>query len=176
MTLSLVYLAASSGVGQAIADEAKSPPPMEELGKFVGDGTCTGRIVGMGKSPGYPTTGRYHGEKILDGQWVAIHYDEDKTDVNPKPFHVQQFVSYDPKRKMFVAVSLDNTGPEYNPATSPGWKGDTFTLEYTATIDGKTVSLRDVFTHNATENSHTGMMRGQNGDWVETDKETCNST
>jgi hypothetical protein len=174
-TLSLVCLAAPLSIGRAIAEDSKSPSPMDELGKFVGEGTCTGNVLAIGKSPGHATTGKYHGEKTLDGHWIVVHYDENKTDANPKPYHVQQYFSYDPEKKMVVAVAFDNTGPEYGAATSSGWKGDTLTLEYTASIDGKTVSLRDVFTHNNAENSHTGMMRDQSGEWVKTDKEICKS-
>jgi hypothetical protein len=112
----------------------------------------------------------------LEGQWIVIHYDEDKTDVNPKPFHVQQYFSYDPEKKRFVAVEFDNMSPVYTSATSSGWKGNTFTLEYTAPVDGKAVSFRDVFTHDSSENTHTGMMRDKNGEWVKTDKETCKSS
>ena len=174
-TLALVCMAASSSIGQAIADDSQSPSPIDELNKFVGDGTCTGNVLAMGKSPGHATTGKYHGEKTLDAQWIVIRYDENKTDVNPKPFHVQQYFSYDPQKKMFVAVAFDNMGPSYSPATSSGWKGDKFTLEYTASFDGKTVTLRDVFTHTTAENSHTGMMRDKDGEWVKTDKEICKS-
>jgi len=149
---------------------------MDELDKLIGDGTCTGNMRGMGKSPGHATTGKYHAEKTLDGQWIVLHYDEDKTDANPSPFHVQQYFSYDPDKKMYVAVAFDNMDPVYSPATSSGWKGDTITFEYTASIEGKTVSLRDVFTHNATENSHTGMMRDKSGAWIKTDKESCKSS
>jgi len=176
LALSLGCIATSSNIEQAIAADSKAPSPIDELSKFVGDGTCTGNVMAMGKSPGHATTGKFHGEKTLDGQWIVIHYDEDKTDVNPKPIHVQQFFSYDPEKKMFVAVEFDNKGPEVNPATSSGWKGDTFTLEYTASVDGKMVSFRDVFTHNAAENTHSGMMRDKNGEWIKTDMETCKSS
>jgi len=169
-------MTASSSIGQAVAQDSQSPSPMDELGKFIGDGTCSGDFLGMGQSPGHATTGKYHGEKTLDGQWIVIHYDENKTDVNPKPFHVQQYFSYDPEKKMFVAVAFDNMGPDYSRATSSGWKGDTFTLEYTELIDGKKVTLRDVFTHTTAENSHTGMVRDKKGEWVKTDKETCKSS
>jgi hypothetical protein len=94
-TLSLVCMAASSSIGQAIAEDSQSPSPTDELGTFVGDGTCIGNLMAMGKSPGHATTGKYHGEKTLDGHWVVIRYDEDKSDVNPKPFHVQQYLNYD---------------------------------------------------------------------------------
>ena len=172
LTLSLVCMAA----GTAAAEDSTSPSPMDELGKLVGDGACTGNFIGMGKSPGHATTGKYHSEKTLDGHWVVIHYDEDKTDVNPKPFHVQQYVSYDTDKKMFVAVAFDNMDTGYSPSTSTGWKGDTFTLDYSASIDGKTVLLRDVFTHTAGENTHTGMVLAKSGKWVKTDTQTCKSS
>jgi hypothetical protein len=174
--LSLVCLVASSSIGQALAEDSKSASPMDQLGKFVGDGTCTGNVLAMGTSPGHASTGKLHAEKTLDGQWVVIHYDENKTDVNPKPYHVQQYIGYDPEKKTFVAVAFDNMSASYSPATSSGWKGDTFTLEYTMSVDGKTVSLRDVFTHTADESSHTGMMRDKKGEWVKTDKEVCKSS
>lgn len=173
--LSLLCMAASSGIGQAIAEDSKSISPMDELGMLVGDGTCTGNMMAMGKSPGYATTGRYHGEKTLDGHWVVIRYDEDKSDVNPKPFHVQQYFNYDPDKKMFVAVQFDNISTGFTPATSPGLKGDTMTFEYTESVQGKMVSLRDVFTRTAAEKIHTGMMRNQKGEWVKTDEEVCKS-
>ncbi len=175
-TFPLVCIVASSGIDRAVAEDSKSSSPMDELSKFVGEGTCTGDMLARGKSPGYATTGKFHGEKTLDGQWVVIHYDENKTDANPKPFHVQQYFSYDAEKKIFVAVAFDNFSPQFSPATSSGWKGDTFTLEYTGIIDGKTVPLRDVFTRSATETSHTGLMRDKKGEWVKTDKETCKST
>lgn len=173
ITLSLVSIATSSGMGRAIADDSNSPSPMDKLTKFVGEGACTGNVLAMGKSSGHAKTGKYHGEKTLDGQWIVIHYDEDKTDVNPKPLHVQQYFGYDPAKKMFVSVEFDNMGPVYTPATSSRWIGDTLTFEYTASVDGKMVALRDVFTVNASENSHTGMMRDKTGEWVKTDNETC---
>lgn len=175
-TLSLVCMAASSSIGQAIAEDSQSPSPTDELGTFVGDGTCIGNLMAMGKSPGHATTGKYHGEKTLDGHWVVIRYDEDKSDVNPKPFHVQQYLNYDPEKKIFVAVAFDNMSTGFSPATSSGWKGDTLTFEYTESYEGKMVSLRDVFTRSAAQKIHTGMMRNQKGDWVKTDEETCKSS
>ena len=174
--LSLVCVVATSSIGQTLAENSKPPSPMDQLSKFVGDGTCTGNVLAMGTSPGHASTGKLHAEKTLDGQWVVIHYDEDKTDVNPKPFRVQQYISYDPEKKTFVAVAFDNMSASYSPATGSGWKGDQFTLEYTTSIDGKTVSLRDVFTRTANESSHTGMMRDKKGEWVKTDKEICKSS
>jgi len=176
LTVSLVCMAGSSGIGRAVAEDSTSPSPMDELGKLVGEGTCTGNLIAMGKSPGHATTGKYHSEKTLDGHWVVIHYDENKTDANPKPFHVQQYFSYDPEKKMFVAVAFDNSTPGYTPSTSAGWKGDTFTFDYSALIDGKTVLFRDVFTHDATQNTHTGMMRAKSGEWIKTDTETCKAS
>jgi hypothetical protein len=106
LALSLGCIATSSNIKQAIAADSKAPSPIDELSKFVGEGTCTGNVMAMGKSPGHATTGKYHGEKTLDGQWIVIHYDEDKTDVNPKPIHVQQFFSYDPEKKMCLVTKI----------------------------------------------------------------------
>jgi len=175
LTLSLTCIAAAASVRHAIAEDSMSPSRMKELDTLVGDGTCTGNIMATAKSPARATTGKYHGEKTLDGHWVVIRYDEDKSDSNPNPFHVQQYFNYDDEKKMFVAVEFDNMSPGYTSSTSSGWKGDTMTFDYNESVGGKTVSLRDVFTASASEKKHIGMMRNQKGEWVKIEEEVCKS-
>ena len=149
---------------------------MDQLNSFIGDGTCTGQVMAMGKDPGHATTGKYHGEKTLDGHWIVIRYDEDQSATNPKPFHVQQYFSYDPANKRFIAVAFDNGSPGYSTGVSSGWKGDTFTVDETQPVAGKTVVFRDTFTRSGSNMSgHTGTMRDKHGKWVKTDEETCQS-
>ncbi|MEO7149275.1 MAG: DUF1579 family protein, partial [Rhodanobacteraceae bacterium] len=146
------------------------------LDDFVGSGTCSGNVMAMGKDSGHATTGKYSGEKVLGGNWVVIHYDEDQTSVNPKPFHVAQYFGYDAAKKRYVSVTFDNSGAGsgYSTGTSSGWKDDSLTLDNTASMGGRTVAGRDVFTKSDSGMSgHTGMMRDKNGKWAKTDEETC---
>lgn len=168
----LVCTSAPFAIGQAQPAGASSPP--DQLDGFIGDGTCTGNMMAMGKNPGHATTGKFHGEKTLDGHWVVIHYDEDQTTANPKPFSVAQYIGYDPAKKHFVTVLFDNSGASYGTGVSSGWTGNTVTFDETVWMDGKRASFRDIFTNgDSGMSSHTGMMRDKDGKWVKTDEETC---
>lgn len=170
--LALALICASAlGVMQVSAQEAKPSSPVDQLG-FVGDGTCTGNVMAMGKKPGHATSGKYHGEKTLDGHWVAVRYDEDQTAAAPKPFHVVQYFGYDAAKKRYVTVLFENTEGSYSTGISAGWKGDS--IAFDETTDGKTVSFRDVFTTSKSGmSSHTGWMKDKHGKWVKTDEENC---
>lgn len=167
--------ASALGMSQVAAQDSRAPSAMDQLDGFVGDGTCTGQVMAMGKDPARATTGKYHGEKTLDGHWVVIRYDEDQTAANPKPFHVRQYFGYDAAKKRYVAVLFDNSDHGYGMGTSPGWKGGSATFD--ESMDGKTVIFRDVFTRGASGMaSHAGWMKDKSGNWVKTDEEHCVST
>ena len=154
---------------------ADAAAPSNALDKFVGNGTCTGNVFAMGKKPGHPTVGKYHGEKIMDGRWAEIRYDEDQSAANPEPFHVVQFFGYDTSKKRYVSVLIDNSEDSYSTGTSAGWQGDRITFDESS--DGKSVSFRDAFTTGpAGMSSHTGWMKDKSGQWVKTDEETCKSS
>ena len=120
-SLSLIALACATtfAITQVEAQESQASASAGQLDKFVGSGTCTGNVMAMGKNPGHATTGKYTGEKVLDGNWVVIHYDEDQNAVNPKPFHVIQYFGYDTAKKRYVSVLVDNAEASYSTGTSP---------------------------------------------------------
>jgi hypothetical protein len=168
--VTLVCVSAPLTITPASAQATKAPAQVDQLGAFIGDGTCTGNVPATGKRPGHASTAGFHGEKVLDGNWIFVRYDEDQTAANSKPYHVAQNLGYDPVKKQFVAVSFDNSGSSYSTGTSEGWKGDTITFDETM---GR-VSFRDTFTRNGAKGlTHTGTMPDKNGKWVKTDDETC---
>ncbi|MDE2264228.1 MAG: DUF1579 family protein [Gammaproteobacteria bacterium] len=151
-------------------DETSSQ--LEQLSGFLGDGTCTGKLLAT-KSP-HTTSGKFHGEKTLDGHWVVIRYDGQATSSDSKPYHVAQYFSYDPKAGHFVDVLLDNSGESYSAGSSSGWQGDAITFENTDFTSGHHPLFRDVFTrHSALVVSHTGYERDKHGKWIKTDEEMC---
>jgi hypothetical protein len=170
--VTLVCASAPLTVTPASAQQSKAPAQIDQLSAFIGDGTCTGNMMAMGKSPRHATTAHVHGEQALDGNWILVRYDEDRTAANPRPYHVAQNLGYDRVKKQYVAASFDNTGSSYATGTSAGWKGDTLTFDETAAADGAT--FRDTFTRNGAQGfRHIGTMRDKNGKWVETDEESC---
>jgi hypothetical protein len=161
------------GIARVQAQANAASSPLDQLNAFVGNGTCTGNVMAMGKNPGHASTGKYQGEKILDGNWAVIHYDEDQTAANPKPYHVVQYFGYDAATKHYVSVLVDNNpGSGFSTGSSVGWKDGSFTID--ETVPGKGVVYRDVMTTGKSGVSgHTGWMKDKQGKWVKTDAETC---
>ncbi|HJU25278.1 MAG TPA: DUF1579 family protein, partial [Rhodanobacteraceae bacterium] len=163
--------AAALGVTQVSAQESTSAASAGALDKFVGSGTCTGKTLGHDMKAFHDTTGKYSGEKVLEGNWVVIHYDEDQSAAVPKPFHVVQYFGYDKAKKRYASVLVDNSGSSYATGTSDGWKGDS--ISFDESLDGQPVAFRDSFTSSNGMATHTGMMRDKHGKWIKTDEEHC---
>jgi hypothetical protein len=169
----LICASAPIAASRASAQEAGASVS-HQLEGFVGDGICTGTMPAMGNSPARASTGKYHGEKTLDGQWAVIRYDEDRTAAVPKPFSVVQYIGYDAAAKRFVTVLFENTGGSYATGVSSGMKGNTITFDENILMAGKRLQERDVFTTGeGGMSSHAGLMRDSTGKWIATDKETC---
>jgi hypothetical protein len=166
----------ASFAAAAAAQQASGSSPSDRLDAFVGDGTCSGKFLGMGKHSGHATTAKFHGEKVLDGHWAVLHYEEDRTAANPKPYSVAQYIGYDGAKQRYVSVIFDNSGPGYSTGVSTGWTGKTITFDETVKMDTSSVHLRDVFTDAGSGlSSHTGLMRDKNGKWLTIDQETCHN-
>jgi len=174
-TLFILALACVSApaVKQASAQKADAPS-RDQLDFPVGDWNCTGNLMAMGKKPGHATTARAHGERVLDGNWIVIHYDEEQTSANPQPYHVVQYFGYDRDKKKLVSVALDNGSSSYSTGESSGWKDNVLTIDETEGGSGKVLVFRDTFTRNDSgELTHAGSMQDKDKKWVKTDEEIC---
>jgi uncharacterized protein DUF1579 len=169
----LVCASAPFAIGQVSAQQAGASSQAGTLDRFVGNGTCSGKSLGADMKSFHATTGKYSGEKTLDGNWVVIRYDEDQSAAVPKPFHVVQYFGYDKANKRYVSVLVDNSGSGYSTGASTGWKGDS--ISFDESMAGQPVAFRDSFTSNNGMSSHTGTMRDKSGKWVKTDEESCKS-
>lgn len=175
LVASLCIVAALTS-GTALAQD-KTAAASDSLDKFVGSGTCTGNVLPIGERPGHVTIGKYHGEKTLNGHWVVVHYDEDRTAANPKPFHVIQYFGYDAEKKRYVAVGLFDGAASFSVGTSTGWQSGSIAFDEGEGDPAKPAAFRDTFTNGDSGiSSHTGMMLDKSGKWVKTDEETCKHT
>ncbi len=161
----------------ASAEQTKAAEQLDHLAFPTGDWSCTGNISAMDKKPGYATSGHAKVGSMLEGNWIEIRYDEEKTAANPKPYHVAQYLGYDEAKKHYTSVTLDSSGAPYQVGKSSGWKGDAIAFDATVSMDGKDTAYQDVFTKKgADEFSHAGMLKDKSGKWVKTDEETCHKS
>lgn len=165
---------ASLAVAADQAPTQKSAPASEGLDFPLGDWTCTGNLMAMDKEPGHATRAKVRSEKILDGNWIVIHYDEERTSENPQPYRVVQHIGYDKAKKQLVSVTLDNMSSGYTLGTTTGWKNDVLTVDEAQSPTSKLAAYRDVFTRKGSDAlTHTGTLKGKDGTSTKTDEETC---
>jgi hypothetical protein len=165
----LACAAAPFAVTQASAKNADARAQLARLDLPLGDMACTGQTMATDKRPGYATRAHLRIEDDLEGYWIAIHYDEEKTAENAHPYHVVQYIGFDEKSKRFDSVTIDSSGAGATLGTSTGWEGGAMTVEEHVS-DG---AYRDVFTRNADGVAHAGSLKAKDGKWIETDRETC---
>ena len=168
---SLVLLVSLVSLSAFAAPPMKSPK-LAELEYFVGNWDCKGTSFAMQDNPEHSTMGKAKGWWTLDGQWLAISYDETKDAKNPHPVSARMFLGYDWQLKQIVSGGLDNMGG-YATSSSDGWKNNELTLDGPMHTGGMTVKNRDVFTKkSATELMHASYIE-MNGKWQKLDEETC---
>jgi hypothetical protein len=153
------------------ADPLSQLEPLFPVGDYA---ACSGNLMATAKRRGHATTGHARVEKALDGKWIAMHYDEERSASNPQPYSVVQYVRYDAAGKRFVTVVLDNTasGSPYSTGVSSGPSGGTVTFDETLVGD-KEAKYRDTFTKDGDAFTHTGTVLDKDRKWVKTDEETC---
>ena len=148
-------------------DDASSP--VEQFRFLIGHWTCTGQVFAHGTLLAHATTAKVIGEEAAGGHWILFRYDEDRTAVNPRPFHIDQYFGYDSHVKRFVSVAVDVGS--YFSETSTGWNGNSITFD--EITDGG-ITGHDTFARNGqNEISHSGEDKNKEGEWIKTDEETC---
>jgi len=140
-------LTACSIGGRAAAVLAPPPPPSElaQFDYFLGNWQCEGWDAASVLGPAHKTRTMLTFEHELGRQWVGMHWSEQRTDVNPDPWALENAFGYEAGKKRFVYVSRDNTGM-LAWGTSRGWDGATLTIdgEYDAEA-GQRAAFRDTY-------------------------------
>lgn len=170
----LVALIGASVLGSAQLLSKDSASAADPLARFyTGSRSCTGKTMQKDMKTFRNNSGKYTAERTLDGHWVVIHYREDASPGNDKPFSVVQYFGYDAEKKQYIAIGVYNSAGYYSVGTSAGWQGDSITFDEKSDVD-KPAAYRDIFTaSDGAITSHTGMARDPNGQWIKTDEEKC---
>jgi hypothetical protein len=152
---------------------AGPPPPnpaLAQLNFFAGSWQCAGTGYMDGK--GHPTGGRVTMGWELNGYFMSLRYEEQKTDVNPMPITAVEHWGYSDELKKLVAGQVDSMGG-YGTQASVGWEGDKMVWVGDSHMMGTKMPSRDTFVrHGDNEVTHLGEMQ-QNGAWIKQDEERC---
>lgn len=160
--------------GQTPTQPAVDPSPSSRIATFIGDATCAGTPMAMGKNSGPADTGRYHAEKALDGNWVVVRYRQDQSAANPHPFEVVQYFGYDPANKHYLTVMVGNGAGVHSTGSSDGWRGNSITFDEVEWARGKSHSSRETFTtRDSGLSGYTAWSRDKQGKWIKMYEETC---
>jgi hypothetical protein len=167
--------APASAPGAAAASAATPPmpvpnPALDQLKYFAGNWQCAGTGYVAGKA--HPTSARVHLGWDLNGFFMSLRYEEQKTAVNPMPVTAVEHWGYSDELKKLVAGFVDSMGG-YGTHASAGWEGDKLVWLGDTHMMGMKMPSRDTFVKRGeNEVTHLGELL-ENGAWVKQDEETC---
>jgi hypothetical protein len=140
------------------ADPAAAPKPAAELAQlkyFLGTWHCEGEVPASPMGPAHKSRATVVTRLDLDGFWYSGTVREEKTASNPHAMTGMFHETYDPAKKQFVMLWVDNSG-SWSTETSSGWEGDKMAFSGEATMGGQKSPVRDAFTKkSATEMVHS---------------------
>jgi len=140
------------------ASPAPAPKPAPELAQlkyFLGTWHCEGEVPASPMGPAHKSRATVVTRLDLDGFWYSGTVREEKTAATPRAMTGMFHETYDPGKKQFVMLWVDNYGG-WSTETSPGWEGDKIAYSGEATMGGEKSPVRDTFTKkSATELVHS---------------------
>jgi hypothetical protein len=146
-------------------------PALAQLKPLAGGWTCTGRTLGPG--PEHATSGALTFAWQLDGFWLEVRYEEQKTAANPAPFSWISQWGFDELQQSLATVTVDNSGGSAA-QSAPGWQGDRLVLEGPAHRFTVQFQARDTFVrHGEGQLVHT-LEANVNDSWIKLHEDTCN--
>jgi hypothetical protein len=156
------------------APEPLKPPvpnaALAQLKPLAGGWTCTGRTFGPG--PEHATSATLTFTWQLDGFWLEVRYDEQKTAANPVPFRSISEWGFDEVQQSLAAAMVDNLSGLLT-ATTAGWQGDKLVLEGSAHRFARQFQARDTFArHGDNQLAHT-LEANVNDSWIKLHEDTC---
>ncbi len=161
---------APAGPAMAPAGPPMPNPALGQLKFFVGNWQCAGTGYVEGKA--HPTSAKVAMGWDLNGFFLNLRYEEQKTEVNPMPVAAVEHWGYSDELKRLVAGQVDSMGG-YGTQATAGWEGDRMVWIGDAHVMGTKMPSRDTFVRRGdNEVTHLGEMQ-QNGAWSKQDEETC---
>ena len=170
----LVIGVAAHAEEQGSATAPRPGPEMAKLKAFEGKLACTGQMDATPFGPAHKTATTVTGHRDLGGFWVSGRVTEAKTPESPMPMEGMFHLTWDPGKKQYLMLWVDNTGG-WAQETSAGWEGDTIVWSGDGWGGGQKFGTKDSFTlKGGGEMLHT-MEVNMTGQWMPLGQETCRS-
>jgi hypothetical protein len=151
-------------------DPPKPNPALDQIKFFAGSWQCSGTAYTEGSR--HPTTARVNMGWDLNGFFMNLRYEEQKTAVNPMPLTAVEHWGYSDELKKLVAGQVDSMGG-YGTQSTAGWQDNTMVWTGSTHMMGTTMPSRDTFVRKGeNEVTHLGEVQ-VNGTWTKFDEETC---
>jgi hypothetical protein len=145
-------------------------PALKQVQFFVGSWQCAG--TGYMEGKGHPITAKVNMGWDLNGFFLNLRYQEDKTAVNPMPITAVEHWGYSDELKKLVAGQVDSMGG-YGTQATAGWEGDRMVWVGDVHMMGTKMPSRDTFVKRGdNEVSHLGEIQEDNV-WTKQDEQTC---
>jgi hypothetical protein len=132
----------------------KPAPEMDQMKGMVGTWKCDGKMSGDGME--MPMKSTYKVGWDMDNMWLVGHLEGAKAKGMPKAYKGLDYYTYDPEKKEFVMLSLDNVGM-YGRSTTKGWEGDTTTWTGKAYMGGHESDTKMTITRKGDKEVHLEM-------------------
>ena len=154
----------------AMAMPPKPNPALDQLKYLAGNWRCAG--TGYLEGKGHPTEATVKAAWDLNGFFLGLRYEEQKTEANPMPVTAVEHLGYSEDGKKLVCGSIDSLGG-YGTQSTAGWDGNTLVWTGNYHLMGMQMLARDTFVKKG-DNALTHLGEVQvNGAWTKQDEETC---
>ena len=140
-----LILASLLAAGAAVPVKPPRPAPaLQELSPLLGTWQCSGtQRLSPSEKPS-PVAGLWAFARDLDGFWIAVQQDQERSDTNPHPARAKGTVGYSAAQQRFVLLLATNDGLSEQDS-SAGWDGPKLVF-YGQLRDGDdTVNFRRTF-------------------------------
>lgn len=172
-----VSSAAPPDAGARPSDEFHPAAALAELRPLLGAWSCAGKSRSAPGAPELPTRSTWKFAETLDGFWMSVRFEQERSAANPHPVWASGVFGYDDEGDRFVGQLALNDG-SFEQLGSPGWEGDRFNFHGQYRLGDDRLSFRRSFERGSGKQS--GRLRVTlelqlvaSGDWTIIADELC---
>ncbi len=157
----------------AVAAEPPRPvPALQELSALLGTWQCRGTQRLSPSAKPSPTAGLWSFAPDLDGFWISLQQEQERSDANPRPAKAKGHLGYSADQQRFVLALASNDGLSEQ-AGSPGWDGPRLVFSGQLRDGDDTVNFRRTFEAHGDRLKVTLELELTDKEWTQVSAESC---